>query len=117
MLVVAWIAILAEPFFRLSKPRDELYMFQIGRKLGDGALWIDSRLDQIFPKVYYGKAKEVLSPYGVLACDLLKVSSNVLQSSRNSLAEFVDRKYPLLVASVSGLIVKFYQQLEQFFYP
>ncbi|ENN70243.1 hypothetical protein D910_05641 [Dendroctonus ponderosae] len=102
LLIVALIAILAEPFYRLSKPQDELCLFQIGRKLADGVLWIDSRLDQIIPKVYYGKAKEVLSPYGALACDTLKVSSNVLQSSRNALADFVDTKYPLLVASIES---------------
>lgn len=100
---MAWVAVLAEPFYRPNKPRDDLYVFRFGRKIAEAGSWVDSRLEQNIPKPYYSQAKEVAQPYGVLAGDFLKLSINMLDNVRAALSGFVNEKYPVVVASVSSI--------------
>ncbi|CAG9768719.1 unnamed protein product [Ceutorhynchus assimilis] len=101
LIFVLFIAILTEPFYRLNKPRDDLYLFRFGSKIGQAGIWLDSKLDESVPKPYYTQTKEVVQPYGALAGDLLKVAINVHDHARSAVSGFVDEKYPLVVASVS----------------
>jgi len=102
LLFLAWFIVLAEPFYRPTKPRDELYIFRFGRKIGDAGLWVDSKLEQAIPKPYYLQAKEVAQPYGALAGDLLTVFINIVENARNALSGFVNEKYPVVVASIDN---------------
>jgi len=98
LIFIAWVAVLAEPFYRPDKVRGDLYLFRIGRKVGEVVTWVDRQLDAHIPKPYYMQVKEVAQPYGTLVCDMGKLSLNVLDNARG----FVSEKYPVVVASIEN---------------
>ncbi|XP_050295863.1 transmembrane protein 214 [Anthonomus grandis grandis] len=102
LFLLAFILVLTEPFYRLSKPRADLYMFRIARKVGEAGLWLDGKLAKNVPKPYYGQAKEFMKPYGALAGDLLQIGVNIHDNAREAFAGFVDEKYPIVVASIDN---------------
>lgn len=102
LVYISFIVILAEPLCRLDKPRDDLYVFRLGRKVGDLGLWVDQKLDVNVPKPYYTQFKEHAQPYGALASDIGKILINVHDNARASCKLFVDEKYPIVVDSIEN---------------
>lgn len=91
---------MAEPFLRPYTPKDDLYLFRLGRKVSEAGVWSDSKL-QILAQPYYGQVKTAAEPYGALASDLLKTAINLQEIVRENIARIVDEKYPVVVDSVS----------------
>lgn len=102
LVFVAFITIITEPLYRLDKPREDLCLFRLGRKVGELGRWLDVKLDVNIPKPYYTQVKEVTHPYVALVGDVGKYFINVHDTVRSNLRVYYIEKYPVVIASIDN---------------